>query len=76
MPRIFDLNGLPMPAIGLGTFQSDNDNSQVKQAVAAALKHGYRHIDTAAAYGNEVEVGQAIKESGIARNEIFITTKL
>lgn len=49
---------------------------QVEEAVKAALKDGYRHIDTAAAYGNEKEVGQAIKESGVPREELWITTKL
>ena len=69
-------NGCRLPAVGLGTFQSDGDNSKVKDIVLTALKAGYRHIDTAAAYGNEKEVGQAIRESGVARVEIFVTTKL
>jgi len=72
----FDVQGCFIPAVGLGTFQGDDGNSLVKQTVAAALRKGYRHIDTAAAYGNEKEVGEAIKESGIPRNEIYITTKL
>ncbi len=72
----FRAQGDLIPAVGLGTFQGDVGNSLVKQTVAAALRQGYRHIDTAAAYGNETEVGEAIKESGIPRSEIFITTKL
>ena len=62
-----------MPVIALGVWQSHEDT---KEAVLTALKNGYRHIDTAAAYHNEKAVGEAIKESGIPRNEIFITTKL
>jgi diketogulonate reductase-like aldo/keto reductase len=69
-------NGETVPAIGLGTFQGDFGNSKVKDVVLAALKKGYRHIDCATAYGNEVQVGQAIHESGIAREELFVTTKL
>jgi diketogulonate reductase-like aldo/keto reductase len=60
----------------LGTFQSEEGNSKVKEAVLAALRNGFRHIDTAGAYGNERQVGEAIKESGIPRAEIFVTTKL
>lgn len=71
----FTLNtGSKIPAIGLGTWQSKPN--EVREAVAAALKAGYRHIDTALAYGNEHEVGQGIKDSGIPREEIWITTKL
>lgn len=72
----FKVQGSFIPAIGLGTFQGDAGNSLVKQTVAAALRKGYRHIDTAAAYGNEKEVGEAIRDSGIPREEILITTKL
>ena len=72
----FEVQGCFIPAVGLGTFQGDLGNSLVKQTVAAALRKGYRHIDTAAAYGNEKEVGEALRESGLPRNEIFITTKL
>ena len=72
----FDVGGVSIPAIGFGTFQGDDGNGQVKNAVLAALRNGFRHIDTAAAYGNEKEVGQAIKESGLLRTEIFVTTKL
>ena len=65
---------MDMPQIGLGTYLlrgSDGIN-----AIKDALKLGYRHIDTARMYGNEKEVGQAIRESGINREEIFITTKI
>lgn len=66
-------DGLTMPVVALGVWQSHEDT---KNAVLSALKNGYRHIDTAAVYHNEEAVGEAIKESGIPRNEIFITTKL
>lgn len=62
-----------MPIIALGVWQSGEDT---KQAVLDALNAGYRHIDTASCYGNEEAVGEAIIESGIAREDIFITTKL
>lgn len=72
----FTLNdGNQIPAFGFGTFQIPADGS-TKQAVAAALRLGYRHIETAAAYFNEQEVGQAIAESGIPRDQIWITSKL
>lgn len=64
-----------IPAIGFGTFLIPADGSTY-QAVRDALSAGYRHIDTAAAYFNEEEVGRAIKDSGIVREEIFLTTKL
>ena len=76
LPAGFQVQGCFIPAVGLGTFQGENGNSLVKETVIAALRKGYRHIDTAAAYGNEKEVGEAIEESGIERNEIFVTTKL
>ena len=63
-----------MPAIGLGTWKSKS--SEVREAVKVALQRGYRHIDTALAYGNEEEVGQGIRDSGVPREEIWITTKL
>ncbi|RAL59821.1 hypothetical protein DID88_000450 [Monilinia fructigena] len=73
--RSIKLNsGYSIPAIGFGTWQSRPN--EVKEAVAYALKAGYRHIDAAAIYGNETEVGEGIKESGIDRNDIFITGKL
>ena len=67
-------NGVEMPALGLGVFQTPPD--ETRAAVAAALDAGYRHIDTAAAYGNEREVGEAIHDSGIARDEVFLETKI
>ncbi|UIJ36480.1 aldo/keto reductase [Allobranchiibius sp. GilTou73] len=63
-----------MPAIGLGVFQTPAD--ETRSAVAAALSTGYRHIDTAAAYGNEREVGDAIRDSGLARDDVFVETKV
>ena len=76
LPEPFTIGGLHIPAIGLGTFQSSDGNGNVKDAVLNALRLGYRHIDTASAYGNEKEVGEAIRESGVPREEIFLTTKL
>lgn len=67
-------NGVEMPALGLGVFQTPPD--ETRAAVADALELGYRHIDTAAAYGNEREVGQAVRDSGVPRDEIFIETKI
>ena len=76
----FDLaNGTKIPAIGFGTWQSA-DGQECYDAVLAALRAGYRHIDTAAAYGNEESVGRAIadflSESGCSRGDLFVTTKL
>lgn len=68
-------NGIEMPTLGFGVFQIP-DYDECKQAVLQALKNGYRLIDTAAAYLNEGAVGEAIKESGIDRKEMFVTTKL
>ncbi|UNK46142.1 aldo/keto reductase [Arthrobacter sulfonylureivorans] len=67
-------NGIELPALGFGVFQSAPEETGA--AVREALKTGYRHIDTAAAYMNEREVGRAIAESGIARDELFIETKV
>ena len=67
-------NGIVIPCVGLGTWQSEKDDAY--KAVKHALSVGYRHIDTAMIYGNEEEVGQAIKDSGINREEIFLTSKL
>jgi len=68
-------NGVKMPWIGFGTFKVEN-GELAKNAVKEALKVGYRHIDTAKIYGNESSVGQGIKESGIPREEIFLTSKV
>ena len=67
-------NGVKVPVLGLGTWMIDDD--KVKEVVLNAFKLGYRHIDTAEAYGNERGVGEAIRESGLKREEIFLTTKL
>ena len=71
-------NGVAMPSPGFGTrairgWQADND--EVAEVVAEAIQVGYRHLDTASIYGNERSVGYAIRESGIARNELFVATK-
>ncbi len=68
-------NGVEMPYLGLGVFRT-NDGVEVENAVSWALEAGYRHIDTAAIYGNERGVGNAVKKSGLNREEIFITTKV
>ncbi|WP_405965563.1 aldo/keto reductase [Streptomyces sp. NBC_00723] len=67
-------NGVTMPILGFGVFQIAPD--QTEQAVTDALAAGYRLLDTAAAYGNEEAVGRAIKNSGVPREELFVTTKL
>ncbi len=63
-----------MPALGLGTYQLKGRDGE--DAILAALRLGYRHIDTAELYGNEEEVGRAIARSGVARRELFVTTKV
>jgi len=68
------VNGVKIPKIALGTWQVPDD--AVVAAVLAALKNGYRHVDTAAAYQNEAGVGKAIRQSGIPREQVFITTKI
>lgn len=76
MVETFKLNdGNNIPAIGFGTFQIPDDGSTYK-AVLNALKLGYRHIDTAVAYFNEDEVGKTIRDSGIPRDQIWVTSKL
>ena len=67
-------NGIQMPALGFGVFQTPPD--QTIQAVQTALETGYRHIDTAAAYGNEREVGEAVRRFGLDREDVFIETKV
>jgi diketogulonate reductase-like aldo/keto reductase len=67
-------NGLSMPALGFGVFQTPPE--ETIEAVSAALVTGYRLIDTAAAYGNEREVGEAIRRSGLSREEVFVETKV
>ncbi len=68
-------NGVAMPWLGLGTWRSA-EGAEVEAAVRTALEVGYRHIDTAAVYGNESGVGRALRESGVPREEIFLTTKV
>jgi diketogulonate reductase-like aldo/keto reductase len=74
VPRITLNNGVELPAIGLGVFQTPPD--ETRAAVAAALDTGYRHIDTAAAYGNERQVGEAVHASAVGRNAVFLETKI
>jgi 2,5-diketo-D-gluconate reductase A len=73
-PSITLNDGNSIPSVGLGTWQTPPEATE--RAVAAALRAGYRHIDTAAGYGNEGEVGRAVEESGLAREDVFIVTKL
>ena len=75
MDRVILNNGIEMPLLGFGVFQM-TDHDVCKESVLTALKTGYRMIDTAACYGNERAVGEAILESGIPRKEIFIVSKV
>ena len=76
LDETFTLNtGATIPKVGFGTWQIPNGD-EAYNSTALALKNGYRHIDTALVYGNEASVGQAIRDSGIARDELFVTTKL
>ncbi|HTR80165.1 MAG TPA: aldo/keto reductase [Bacteroidota bacterium] len=68
-------NGVKMPYFGLGVFQT-KEGKEVRQAVQCALEAGYRHIDTAALYGNEKGVGEAVSSTGIPRRDIFVTSKV
>jgi diketogulonate reductase-like aldo/keto reductase len=77
MPDVSTLtlnNGVVMPALGLGVFQTPPD--ETRAAVSAALEAGYRHVDTAALYGNERQVGEAVASSGLDRSEVFLETKI
>ncbi len=80
MPETASIASLPLstgqriPQVGLGVWQAPRGDART--AVAAALRVGYRHVDTAMIYRNEADVGQAVRESGIPRSEIFVTTKL
>ena len=67
--------GMRIPQVGLGVWQAPRGEI-TQQAVLAALHAGYRHIDTARIYGNEKDVGEAVRRSGIPRAEVFVTTKL
>ncbi len=74
VPQITLNNGVTIPQLGYGTFQITPETT--KDAVLTALEVGYRHIDTAEMYGNEAGVGEALRASGLAREEVFITSKL
>ena len=77
MPNVSTLtlnNGVELPALGLGVFQTPAE--ETRAAVAAAISAGYRHIDTAAAYANERQVGEAVHSSGLDRSEVFLETKI
>jgi diketogulonate reductase-like aldo/keto reductase len=77
MPDVSTLtlnNGVQLPALGLGVFQTPAE--ETRAAVDAAISAGYRHIDTAAAYGNERQVGDAVRSSGLDRSEVFLETKI
>jgi 2,5-diketo-D-gluconate reductase A len=74
VPNVRFNNGVEIPQLGFGVFLVPD--SETKAAVATALQAGYRHIDTAKLYGNEVGVGAAIAESGVAREDLFVTTKV
>jgi 2,5-diketo-D-gluconate reductase A len=75
LPSVTLNNGVSMPLLGFGVFQM-RDAQECERSVYEALRTGYRLIDTAAAYGNEAAVGNAIKRGGVAREELFVTTKL
>ena len=68
-------NGVGIPCLGFGTYKTPG-GAEGAAAVRAALAEGYRHIDTAAFYGNETAVGQGMRASGLPREEIFVTTKV
>ena len=74
IPTLTLNNGVEMPALGFGVFQTPPDETTT--AVEAALELGYRHVDTAAAYGNERGVGEAVRRSGLDRAEVFLETKI
>ena len=74
VPTLTLNNGVTLPALGYGVFQTPPDETIA--AVEAALRTGYRHIDTAAAYGNEREVGEGLERSGVDRAEVFVETKV
>jgi 2,5-diketo-D-gluconate reductase A len=74
VPAITLNNGITIPQLGFGTFQIPP--KQTRAATLVALEAGYRHIDTAEGYGNEKEVGQAVRDSGLDRDEVFVTSKL
>jgi diketogulonate reductase-like aldo/keto reductase len=73
-PIVVHANGANIPALGLGTFRSEGE--VCVKAVSEAIRIGYRHIDTARMYGNEAEVGEGIRASGVPRDQLFVTTKV
>jgi diketogulonate reductase-like aldo/keto reductase len=73
-PSVALPGGVRMPLLGFGTWQATGESGY--EAVRAALAAGYRHLDTATMYGNEAEVGRAVRDSGVPREEVFVTTKL
>src|SRR5215216_6082332 len=75
VPTVTLNNGVAMPLLGFGVFQM-NDAEECERSVYEAIRTGYRLIDTAAVYGNEAAVGNAIKRGGVPREEMFVTTKL
>ena len=75
IPTVTLNNGVQMPILGFGVFQI-NDAGEAEQSVVDAIETGYRLLDTAASYGNEESVGNAIRKSGVAREDLFVTTKL
>ena len=74
VPMVKLYNGVEMPGLGFGVFQMTDEEAE--ESVFEALRLGYRLIDTAASYGNEEAVGRGIRRSGVARDEIFVTSKL
>ena len=74
LPKAADGTPVEMPLLGFGTWQLHGDSAY--QAVRDALEAGYRHLDTATMYGNEAEVGRALRDSGVPRDQVFLTTKL
>ena len=74
IPQLTLNNGTQIPTLGLGVFQTPPD--ETRDAVRAALGAGYRHIDTAAAYANERQVGEAVQRSDLQRSEVFLETKI
>jgi 2,5-diketo-D-gluconate reductase B len=69
-----DVQGVAVPALGFGTWQLNGEDG--RHAIEAALDVGYRHLDTARSYGNEAEVGRALRNSGVPREDVFLTTKV
>ncbi|MEI4274227.1 aldo/keto reductase [Klenkia sp. LSe6-5] len=74
VPTITLNNGVEIPQLGFGTYQIEPENT--REAVRTALEVGYRHVDTAEMYGNEKEVGEGFRDSGLSRDDVFITSKL